>query len=144
MKIIKEFKEFAIKGNMIDMAIGIIIGTAFGRIITSLVEDIIMPPFGYLLGKFNFATLNVVLKEAEMDQNGKILKDAITLNYGNFIQVLFNFIIIAITIFFFIKLVNMIRQKADDPENKSVPTPKDIELLSEIRDILKKQTSQNE
>lgn len=144
MKIIKEFKEFAIKGNMIDMAVGIIIGTAFGRIINSLVEDIIMPPFGYILGKFNFAALKLILKKAEYDQNGKILNEAITVNYGNFIQILLNFIIIAITIFFFIKLVNKIRQKANDPDNKTVPTPKDIELLSEIRDLLKKQSSKNE
>ena len=143
MKIIKEFKEFAIKGNMIDMAVGIIIGTAFGRIITSLVEDIIMPPFGYILGKFNFATLKLVLKEAELDSSGKILKDAITLNYGNFIQVLLNFIIITLTIFFIIKIINVVRQKANDPENTTVPTPKDIQLLSEIRDLLKKQ-NQNE
>lgn len=137
MKIFKEFKEFAVKGNMIDMAFGIIIGTAFGRIITSLVEDIIMPPFGYILGKFNFATLNFVLKDAEISDSGVVIKNAITLNYGNFIQVLLNFIIIAITIFFFIKLINVIRKKADDPDNKTVPTPKDIELLSEIRDLLK-------
>lgn len=137
MKIINEFKKFAVKGNMIDMAVGIIVGTAFGRIITSLVEDIIMPPFGYLLGRFNFATLKVVLKEAEYNEAGKILKDSISLNYGNFIQVLLNFLIIAFTIFLFIKMINVIRQKADDPQNKTVPTPKDIELLSEIRDLLK-------
>lgn len=139
MKIFKEFKEFAIKGNMIDMAIGIIIGTAFGRIITSLVEDIIMPPFGYILGKFNFATLKIVLKEPEFNMSGVKVKDAITLNYGHFIQLLLNFVIIAITIFFIIKFMNLIRQKANDPENKTVQTPKDIELLSEIRDLLKNQ-----
>ena len=144
MKVFKEFKDFAIKGNMVDMAIGIIIGTAFGRIITSLVEDVIMPPFGYLLGKFNFATLKVVLKQAEIDSSGKVLKEAITLNYGNFIQVFLNFLIIAIVIFFVVKVINSFRQKANDPENTTVPTPKDIQLLSEIRDILKKQNTQDE
>ena len=139
MKIIKEFKEFAVKGNMMDMAIGIIIGTAFGRIITSLVEDVIMPPFGFVLGKFNFATLKIVLKNAEYNDAGKIVKDAVSLNYGNFIQVLLNFVIIAFAIFFFIKLINALRQKANDPENTTVSTPKDIQLLSEIRDILKEQ-----
>lgn len=139
MKIIKEFKEFAVKGNMMDMAIGIIIGTAFGRIITSLVEDVIMPPFGYLLGKFNFATLKFVLKEAEFNDSGKIINDNVSLNYGNFIQVLLNFIIIAFTIFFFIKIINIIRQKSNDPEDTTVPTPKDIQLLSEIKDLLKEQ-----
>lgn len=137
MKVYQEFKEFAVKGNMIDMAIGIIIGTAFGRIITSLVEDVIMPPFGFLLGKFDFATLRFVLKDAEFDAAGKIIKPAIAMNYGNFIQVLLNFIIIAIAIFLFVKVINIIRRKADDPENKTIPTPKDIELLSEIRDLLK-------
>ncbi|HAF31275.1 MAG TPA: large conductance mechanosensitive channel protein MscL [Bacteroidales bacterium] len=139
MKIIKEFKEFAVKGNMMDMAIGIIVGTAFGRIITSLVEDVIMPPFGYLLGRFNFATLKVILKEAEYNDAGIKVRDSINLNYGNFIQVFLNFIIIAVAIFFFIKLINMVRRKANDPENTSIPTPKDIELLSEIRDLLKEQ-----
>jgi len=139
MKIFKEFKKFAVKGNMIDMAVGIIIGTAFGRIITSLVEDIIMPPFGYLLGRFNFATLKFVLKEAEYNEAGKLIKDQISINYGNFLQVLLNFLIIAFTIFIFIKMVNIIREKANDPENKTIPTPKDIELLSEIRDLLKEQ-----
>jgi len=141
MKIIKEFREFAVKGNMMDMAIGIIIGTAFGRIITSLVEDIIMPPFGYILGKFDFATLKLALKDAEFDAAGKIVKNAVTINYGNFIQVFINFIIIAISIFFFIKLMNMMRNKAEKKEleeAKPVPVPKDIELLTEIRDLLKK------
>jgi len=141
MKIIKEFREFAVKGNMMDMAIGIIIGTAFGRIITSLVEDIIMPPFGYILGKFDFATLKLSLKEAEIDAAGKIVKNAVTINYGNFIQVFINFVIIAISIFFIIKLMNMMRNKAEKKEveqAKPVPVPKDIELLTEIRDLLRK------
>ncbi|MDK2979297.1 MAG: large conductance mechanosensitive channel [Bacteroidales bacterium] len=142
MKIYQEFKEFAVKGNMIDMAVGIIIGTAFGRIITSLVEDIIMPPFGFLLGKFNFATIKFVLKEAEYDAAGKLIHPAINVNYGNFIQVLLNFLIIAVAIFFIVKVINIIRRKADDPENKTVPTPKDIELLSEIRDLLKNKNLQ--
>ncbi|MEE4198757.1 MAG: large-conductance mechanosensitive channel protein MscL [Bacteroidales bacterium] len=136
MKIYKEFKEFAVKGNMIDMAVGIIIGTAFGRIITSLVEDVIMPPFGFLIGKFDFATLQFILKKAETDNAGNIISPAIALNYGNFIQVLLNFIIIAIAIFFLVKLINILRRKADDPDNKTIPTPKDIELLAEIRDLL--------
>jgi len=142
MKIYQEFKEFAVRGNMIDMAVGIIIGTAFGRIITSLVEDVIMPPFGFLLGKFNFATLKFVLKEAEYDASGNLVIPAINLNYGNFIQVLLNFLIIAVAIFFIVKVINIIRKKAEDTENKTVPTPKDIELLSEIRDLLKNKNHQ--
>jgi len=141
MKIYQEFKEFAVRGNMIDMAVGIIIGTAFGRIITSLVEDVILPPFGYLLGRFNFATLKFVLKEAEYDTAGNLINPAINVNYGNFIQVLLNFLIIAMVIFFIVKVINIIRRKADDTENTTVPTPKDIELLSEIRDLLKNKKS---
>ncbi len=137
MKVYQEFKEFTVKGNMIDMAVGIIVGTAFGRIITSLVEDVIMPPFGFLLGKFNFATLKIVLKEAGYDEAGKMIHPAITLNYGNFIQVLLNFLIIAVAIFFIVKIINVIRRKAEDLKNKTISTPKDIELLSEIRDLLK-------
>ncbi|MFP4024521.1 MAG: large-conductance mechanosensitive channel protein MscL [Thiohalospira sp.] len=137
MKVYQEFKEFTVKGNMIDMAVGIIVGTAFGRIITSLVEDVIMPPLGFLLGKFNFATLKIVLKEAGYDAAGKMIHPAITLNYGNFIQVLLNFLIIAVAIFFIVKIINVIRRKAEDPKNKTISTPKDIELLSEIRDLLK-------
>jgi len=139
MKIFSEFKKFAVRGNMIDMAIGIVIGTAFGRIITSLVEDIIMPPLGFVLGQFNFATLKNVLKEPGLHDAGQVVKEAIEISYGNFLQVFINFIIIAVIMFFFIKLINVVRQKANDPENKTVPTPKDIELLSEIRDILKDQ-----
>lgn len=96
-----------------------------------------MPPFAYLLGKFNFATLRIVLKEAEFNDARMIIKEAVSLNYGNFIQGSLNFVIISITIIFFIEVLSIIRDKADDTDNKTVSTPKDIELLSEIRDLLK-------
>ncbi len=137
MKFLNEFKEFAIKGNMFDMAIGIIIGAAFSKIVTSLVHDLIMPALGFLIGKVNFKNLKVVLQEETIDNNGNIVQELIAIAYGNFIQVIFDFSIIALTIFIIIKVFNILRNKAENEKETSVPTPKNIELLAEIRDILK-------
>ena len=132
------------KGNMIDMAVGIIIGGAFGKIVTSLVSDIIMPPIGLLVGGVNFTEWNVVLKEAVME-NGEVITPALTLNYGNFIQVLFDFLIIALSIFFVIRGINKMKEmtskkKAEEeaaaPAPEPEPTKEEI-LLTEIRDLLK-------
>jgi large conductance mechanosensitive channel len=138
MKIIKEFKEFAIKGNMFDMAIGIIIGTAFSKIVTSLVNDLVMPILGVLLGKVNFKELSIILRE-EIQQDGVLLHPALKLTYGNFIQTSIDFLIIALCIFMVIKIINRLRTKSEDESNPAVTTPKNIELLAEIRDLLKKQ-----
>lgn len=134
MKILQEFKTFAIKGNAIDMAVGIIIGAAFGKIITSIVSDIIMPPIGLLIGGVNFTDLKIVLKEAVGDA------PAVTLNYGNFIQVAFDFLIIAFSIFMVVKLINTAKRKeAKKEEEKPAPeSTKEEVLLTEIRDLLKK------
>ena len=137
MKIIKEFKEFAIKGNMFDMAIGIIIGVAFNKIVTSLVNDIILPAFGLLIGNVNFQNINIVLQEEIRDNTGNIIQGLVSIKYGNFIQVVFDFLIIAITIFLVIKIFNKLRKKGENEKDTTVPTPRDIELLSEIRDLLK-------
>jgi len=129
MSILREFKEFAIKGNAIDMAIGIIIGAAFGKIISSLVDDIIMPPIGMLVGGVDFTNLAVTLKEATMDT------PAVTVNYGNFIQTLVNFTIIAFAVFMIVKLINRFRRKQE-----AAPEPvssKEALLLAEIRDLLR-------
>ena len=136
MKFLNEFKEFAIKGNMFDMAIGIIIGAAFSKIVTSLVHDLIMPALGFLIGKVNFKNLKVVLQEETIDNNGNIVQELIAIAYGNFIQVIFDFSIIAITIFIIIKVFNILRKKAENEKETSVPTPRNIELLAEIRAIL--------
>ncbi|NEV92688.1 large-conductance mechanosensitive channel protein MscL [Psychroflexus sp. YR1-1] len=138
MKIIKEFKEFAIKGNMFDMAIGIVIGTAFSKIVTSLVNDLFMPLLGSILGNVNFKALKIVLKN-EVEQEGVIIQPAIELTYGNFIQTGIDFLIIAVCIFLVIKGLNRLRTKSEDEKNPKVATPKDIELLAEIRDLLKEQ-----
>jgi large conductance mechanosensitive channel len=138
MKIIKEFKEFAIKGNMFDMAIGIIIGTAFSTLVNSLVGDLLMPLFGYFTGSINFQDLNFVLRQ-ESVVNG-ITKPEIALNYGMFIQHTIDFIVVALTIFLVIKAINRLRNKAEDETNPTEVTPKNVQLLSEIRDLLKEQS----
>jgi large conductance mechanosensitive channel len=138
MKMFKEFKEFAVKGNMIDLAVGIIIGAAFGKIVSSVVNDIIMPPIGLLLGGMNFTDIKILLRDATMDPaTGKVIKAAVSLNIGNFIQTLVDFAIIAFSIFMLVKAVNrMSKKKEEAPAAPPAPT-KDQELLSEIRDLLK-------
>ena len=131
MGIIKEFKAFAMRGNVIDMAIGIIIGGAFGKIVSSLVNDILMPPLGYLIGGVNFRELSVIIKEAVGD------KPAVTLNYGNFIQVVIDFLIIAFVIFMMVKLMNAAKKKQEEKPVAPPEPTRDQELLTEIRDLLK-------
>jgi large conductance mechanosensitive channel len=137
MKMIDEFKKFALKGNVVDMAIGIIIGAAFGRIVTSLVNDIIMPPLGLLIGGVDFTDLKITLKGASVDEAGKAIS-AVTMNYGAFVQTVFDFIIVATVTFMMIKAMNnMIRRQAAEPVPSAEPTTEE-KLLGEIRDLLKK------
>jgi len=132
MKLVDEFKAFAMKGNVVDMAVGIIIGAAFGKIIASMVSDIIMPPLGLLIGGVNFTDLKLVMKAA-VGEN-----PAVTLNYGNFLQVVFDFLIIAFVVFMMIKAMNAAKKKEDaKPAAPPAPTKEEI-LLTEIRDLLKK------
>lgn len=134
MKIVQEFKAFAMRGNVIDMAVGIIIGAAFGKIVTSIVNDIIMPPIGLLVGGVNFSDLKIILKSGVGDI------PPVSLNYGNFVQVLFDFLIIALSIFFVIKLMNAAKEKEEvaPVEEPKQPEPtKEESLLTEIRDLLK-------
>jgi large conductance mechanosensitive channel len=131
MGMISEFKEFAMRGNVMDMAVGIIIGGAFGKIVSSLVSDLIMPPLGMLLGKVNFSDLAVTLQEASGETA------AVTLNYGMFLQTTLDFIIIAAAIFLVIKGMNSLKKKQEaEPAAPPVPSREEI-LLSEIRDLLK-------
>lgn len=137
---LKEFRDFAMKGNMIDMAVGIIIGGGFGKVVTSLVGDVIMPPIGMLLGNVNFTDLKVTLKQAGMDAAG-VAQDAVTLNYGSFIQTIIDFVIVAFSIFLVIRVMNKLR-KATTKEKEAVPAPppeptSEEKLLAEIRDLLK-------
>lgn len=131
MKMLGEFKAFAMKGNLVDMAVGIIIGVAFGKIIASMVSDIIMPSLGLLIGGVNFTDLKIVLKAA-VGEN-----PAVTLNYGNFLQVVFDFLIITIVVFMMIKAMNTAKRKEEANPAPPAHTKEEI-LLTEIRDLLKK------
>lgn len=133
-----ELKEFLMRGNVVDMAVGIVIGAAFGKIVTSFVNDILMPPIALLLGDSKFVELKVVLKEAVMD-GSEILTPAITWNYGAFIQSVVDFLIVGVSIFLVIKAMNkMKRKKAVEPVVEVPPEPtKEEALLTEIRDLLK-------
>ena len=137
MKLLDEFKAFAMRGNVLDMAVGVIIGGAFGKIVSSLVADIIMPPIGLLVGGVNFSDLNWEMKSAVLDASNKVLTPAVTLNYGNFLQTTFDFLIIAFSIFMFIKLINNFAKKKEEaPAPPPVPSKEEV-LLTEIRDLLK-------
>jgi large conductance mechanosensitive channel len=132
MGLMQEFKEFAVKGNVIDMAVGVIIGGAFGKIVASAVEDIVMPPLGLLLGGVDFSDLAVQLKAAVGD------KPAVMLRWGKFFQMLIDFTIMAFAVFMMVRAMNKLK-KAPPPEPAAPPAPtKDQELLEEIRDLLKK------
>lgn len=146
MGFIKEFKEFALRGNVIDLAVGVIIGGAFGKITDSLVKDIIMPPVGLIIGGVDFKDIKIILKEAVFDTSGKKLSEAITFNIGNFIQVIVDFTILAFAIFVMIKAINSLKKKLEEELNppkdaqevKAPPEPtKEELLLTEIRDLLK-------
>lgn len=138
MSVVKEFKEFAMRGNVVDLAVGVIIGAAFGKIVSSFVGDVIMPVLGLIIGGVNFTDIKILLKDAILAADGAIVKPAVTLNIGNFIQVIFDFMIIAFAIFLAVKGINrMSKKKEEAPAAPPAPT-KDQELLTEIRDLLKK------
>jgi len=137
MGIIKEFRDFISKGNVIDLAVGIIIGAAFGKIVASLVADVIMPPIGFLLGGVNFTDLKIPIKAAQTDAAGKVLKAAVSINYGNFIQICFEFVIIAFAVFILVKAVSTFRKKQDDAPVIPAPKTRQEELLEDIKEILK-------
>lgn len=140
MGILKEFRAFAMRGNVVDMAIGIIIGGAFGKIVSSLVNDVIMPPIGLLIGGVNFSDLKITLREAITSTEG-IVSPAVTLNIGSFIQTLVDFVIIAFAIFMMIKGINTLTEKLRKEEAATPPAPphpsNEEKLLTEIRDLLK-------
>lgn len=141
MSFVKEFREFAIKGNVVDMAVGVIIGGAFGKIVTSIVNDIIMPPIGFLVGGVNFSSLYVNLSPTSYSTLEEALKaGAPVLKYGAFLQTIIDFMIIALAIFTVIKLLNSLKKKEEEKPQAPSPVviPEDIKLLREIRDALTK------
>ena len=133
MSVLKEFREFAIKGTVVDMAVGIIIGAAFGKIVSSLVSDVVTPPLGYLIGGVDFTKLAYTLP-AIMEGH-----DAVTIRYGVFLQALFDFVIVAFAIFLLVKLINNLRRKAEAAPAVPAAPPRQEVLLEEIRDLLKQQ-----
>jgi large conductance mechanosensitive channel len=136
MGMLQEFKEFAMKGNVVDMAVGVIIGGAFGKIVSSLVADVIMPPIGVILGGVDFSDLAVTIKEASKNAAG-VDVPAVVISYGKFIQTLIDFTIIAAAIFLIIKVLYSFKKKAEDaPAAPPAPSNEEI-LLTEIRDLLK-------
>lgn len=139
MKLVDEFKAFAMRGNVVDMAVGIIIGGAFGKIVSSVVSDVIMPPIGLLLGGVKFTDLKITLKDPVMDAANNITTQAVAINYGNFIQSTVDFLIIAFAIFMMIKGMNKLKRKEEAPAEAPAPPPPTNEevLLAEIRDLLK-------
>ena len=137
MGFVKEFKEFAMRGNVLDMAVGIVIGGAFGKIVSSIVADLMTPLLGLLVGGVNFSDLKIVLKQAVM-QGEEVISPEVAFSYGNFIQVVFDFLIIALAIFILLKAVNKFKKKKEEASEVPAAPPADVQLLTEIRDLLKK------
>ena len=138
-KFIEEFKAFAVKGNAVDMAVGVIIGGAFGKIVSSIVDDLIMPPIGWLIGGVNFSDLKVVLPKLVVE-GVEVTTAPATINYGNFIQTLLDFIIIAFCVFMLVKGINKLKKKEEEKPAAPAPAPEpsaEEKLLAEIRDLLK-------
>ncbi|WP_026462553.1 large-conductance mechanosensitive channel protein MscL [Adhaeribacter aquaticus] len=135
MRTVSEFKQFAVKGNVIDLAVAVVIGAAFGSIVTSLVNDILMPPIGVATGGVDFTDLKIQLTDPIIE-NGKVVKAGASLNYGNFIQTVVNFLIIGISIFALVKSINSLKRKEEAAPATPTPTKEEL-LLTEIRDLLR-------
>ena len=137
MGMMTEFKEFAMRGNVIDLAVGVVIGGAFGKIVSALVDKVIMPPIGLLVGGVDFSRLAITLKEASVDAAGKEVP-AVVLAYGEFINAVIQFVIVAFAIFMVVKAINRLHKKPEEAPAAPAEPPEDILLLREIRDSLKK------
>ena len=135
MSMISEFKQFAVKGNVIDLAVAVVIGAAFGAIVSSLVADIIMPPIGVITGGVDFTELKLQLTQPVIE-NGAVVKEGASINYGNFIQTIINFLIIALAIFSMVKAINSMKRKEEAAPATPTPTKEEL-LLTEIRDLLR-------
>ena len=141
---LKEFKDFAVKGNVVDLAVAVVIGAAFGKIVSSLVADIIMPLVGVLVGGVNFTGWKWILRPAVLAENGEVIKQAVTMNIGVFIQNVFDFLVISLAVFIMVKMIRrlkkrLIKEEKEKTEETPKPLTKDQELLTEIRDLLKKE-----
>ena len=139
MKLLKEFQEFAVKGNMMDMAVGIIIGASFNKVIDVLTKQVLMPPLSLLSGSVSLQNKKLILRDAITDASGAISVSEVAIAYGALIEVLFDFLIIGFTVFILVKFMNRLRNKAQDPKNETVVTPRDIQLLSDLKDLMEEQ-----
>ena len=139
MKLFKEFKNFAVKGNMMDMAIGIIIGAAFNKVIDVLVKKVMLPPLSLLSGNVNMQDMRIVLKDPIMAADGTEIKAEVAIGYGALFEAAIDFLIIGFTIFVIVKFMNRLIKKAEDTKDVTVVTPKNIELLSKLTDLMEEQ-----
>lgn len=137
-KLFQDFKDFAVKGNMIDIAIGVIIGTAFNKVVNVLVKEVLMPPLSYLTNGANWENRKVILREAILVDGGANTEE-IAIGYGKLFEASVDFLIISFTVFMVVKLMNKIKKKAEDPKNETVATPKNIELMNKTNELLEKQ-----
>ena len=138
MKFFQEFKEFAVKGNMIDIAIGVIIGNAFNKVIDVLVKQVFLPPLSLLTNGSSMENKKVILRDSVIE-NGKTTVDEIAIGYGKFFEATVDFFIIAVTVFIVVKLMNQLKNKAEDAKDVTVTTPKNIELLTKMTELMEKQ-----
>ncbi|MBR9915749.1 MAG: large conductance mechanosensitive channel protein MscL [Algicola sp.] len=141
MKFLREFKEFAVKGNMMDMAIGIIIGASFNKVIDVLVKKVFMPPLSLMTDGLNFQDKKYVLREEVLDAQGTVLTHQVAIEYGMLFETFLDFLIVGLTVFVVVKTMNRLKDKAEDPKNKVVKTPKDIELLAQLNDLMEEQNA---
>ncbi|OBX21277.1 MULTISPECIES: large conductance mechanosensitive channel protein MscL [Bizionia] len=139
MKLLKEFKEFAVKGNMMDMAIGIIIGAAFNKLVDVLVKQVFLPPLSLLVEGVNLSDKRIILRHEVLNDAGKTIADEVAIGYGAFSEAFLDFLIVGFTIFIIVKFLNRLRAKSQDPKNHTVSTPKDIELLTKLTDLMEEQ-----
>ncbi|PQJ80028.1 large conductance mechanosensitive channel protein MscL [Polaribacter porphyrae] len=137
-KLLQEFKDFAVKGNMIDIAIGVIVGTAFNKVVNILVKEILMPPLSIMTSGSNWENKKIILQEA-ISADGKPKVEEIAIGYGKLIEAGVDFLVIAFTVFLVVKVMNSMKKKAEDPKNNTVSTPKNIELMNKTNELLEKQ-----
>ena len=139
MKILQEFKEFAVKGNMMDMAIGIIIGASFNQVIDVLVKQVLLPPLSLLSDGINLDNKKFILRETQTNTLGEVSIQEVAISYGQFIETFLDFLIVGFTIFIVVKFINRLNKKAEDPSDKTISTPKNIQLLMDMNELLKEQ-----
>ena len=139
MKLLQEFKEFAVKGNMMDMTIGIIIGASFNQVIDVLVKQILLPPLSLLSDGINLDNKKFILRESQTNNLGEVSIQEVAISYGQFIETFLDFLIVGFTIFIVVKFINRLNKKAEDPSDKTISTPKNIQLLMDMNELLKEQ-----